>query len=194
MKRRTLLVPWPVVLVFALLWVVIAIALLRIPNPVTKQPAWIRTLNEEYDFSVEHPDKWIARTYGEQGFRGATRVKLELYASLLGSFRIFVSQQDANQPALEDVAQWGMDLISEGNKILADSGEMAFQEIDSWEDTIQETTVLRRRYGNERYLFEDVYIARNSDMIIITLQATVAEFDAYLDDFNRVVASFAPIK
>lgn len=43
-------------------------------------------------------------------------------------------------------------------------------------------------------MFEDVYIARNSDMIIITLQSNTLEFDSYLDDFNRIVSSFEPLK
>ena len=87
-----------------------------------------------------------------------------------------------------------MILINEGNEIMIGRGETALQEIDFWEETMQGTSILRRRYGNERHLFEDVYIARDSDMIIITLQATGSEFDLYTEDFNRVVASFDPIK
>jgi len=87
-----------------------------------------------------------------------------------------------------------MSLINEGNEIMTGRGETALQEIDFGEETMRGTSILRRRYGNERYLFEDVYIARDSDMIIITLQATASEFDRYTEDFNRVVASFDPIK
>lgn len=43
-------------------------------------------------------------------------------------------------------------------------------------------------------MFEDVYIARSSDMIIITLQSGASEFESYLDDFNRVVASSGPLE
>lgn len=194
MKHKSLLVVWPILFVFALLWSLVAIALLRKPTPVTQETEWIRSFNEEYGFSVEHPNKWTARVYGQQGFRGATEVKLELYDSLLGAFRIFVSQKEARQPTPQNVAQWGMSLINEGNEIMTGRGETALQEIDFGEETMQGTSILRRRYGNERYLFEDVYIARDSDMIIITLQATASEFDRYTEDFNRVVASFDPFK
>jgi hypothetical protein len=73
-------------------------------------------------------------------------------------------------------------------------GESPLTEIGLWEDKIEGELISRRRYGNERIMFEDVYLARNSDMIIITLQSGAAEFESYLDDFNRIVDSFEPVE
>jgi hypothetical protein len=122
-------------------------------------------------------------------------MKLEMYQSLLGDFRVFIFQRGSQGvPSLEDVSGWGALRIQEVNESVSNRRELLWQEIDLWEDSIQGHPVLRRRYGNEQFMFEDVYIARNSDMIIITLQSDAPVFDSYLDDFNRVVASFEPLE
>ena len=41
-------------------------------------------------------------------------------------------------------------------------------------------------------LDEDVYIARENDMIIITLRTTQDEYDNFVDEFDTIVASFTP--
>lgn len=43
-------------------------------------------------------------------------------------------------------------------------------------------------------MYEDIYIARTNDIIIITLQANESDFESYLEDFNAIVASFRPLE
>ena len=155
---------------------------------------WVPITNDLYNFSISYPSVWEAEAYGEQGFRGASLIKLQIFDTLLGNFRVFVSQQDAQSPSIQRVAEWGAERMKERSEILAQRGEIVLEEIDLWEDSIQGQPVLRRRYGNEQFMFEDVYFARKSDMIIITLQSDASDFESYLDDFNRIVASFKPLE
>lgn len=194
MFRKSFHVSWPVVLVFTVLWLILMLVLLRPRPPIPPdEVVWTRVVNDEYDFSVEYPSKWVAETFGENGSRGATDIKLEIYQTLFGNFRVYIFQRKSPRPDLQDVSRWGETMISEANTRLRGRGEPTYKEINLWEDSLQGQTILRRRYGNERFMFEDVYIARHSDMIIITLQSETAEFESYLDDFNRVVASFEPV-
>jgi len=196
MIRKTFHVTWPFVLGFTVLWLILMFVLLRGRLPVAPDKVvWSRIVNDEYNFSIEYPSKWAADTFGEHGSRGATDMKLEIYQSLLGNFRVFIFQRNhQGEPNLEDVNNWGALKIKEANESFNNRGDPRWQEFDLWEDSIQGHPVLRRRYGNEQFMFEDVYIARSSDMIIITLQSDAPVFESYLDDFNRVVASFEPLE
>lgn len=195
MFRKTFHVSWLVVLVFTALWLILILILLRPRSPIPPdEVVWTRVVNDEYDFSVEYPSKWVAETFGENGSRGATDIKLEIYQTQFGNFRVYIFQRKSPRPYLQDVSRWGETMISEANTRLRGRGEPTYKEINLWEDSLQGQPILRRRYGNERFLFEDVYIARHSDMIIITLQSETAEFESYLDDFNRIVASFEPVE
>ncbi len=197
MIRKTFYVSWPIVLGFTLLWLIVIFALLRgriFPTQTDEETRWVHITNDLYNFSIDYPNVWTAEVYGEAGFRGATLIKLQIWDTTLGNFRIFVSQRDAQAPSIQQVADWGAEGMNISSEILSQRGGEAVQEIDLWEDSIQGHPVLRRRYGNEQFMFEDVYIARNSDMIIITLQSDAPVFDSYLDDFNRVVASFEPLE
>ena len=197
MIRKTFYVSWPITLAFTLLWLIVMFVLLRgrifttAPDADTR---WIRVTNDLYNFSIEYPNIWEAETYGEGGFRGASHIKLQIFDTMLGNFRIFVSHQSAHVPSIQQAAEWGAERMKIRSELLAQRGNMGAIEFGLWEDSIQGQPVLRRRYGNEQFMFEDVYIARSSDMIIITLQSDTLEFDSYLDDFNRIVSSFEPLK
>ncbi len=195
MIRRTIRLSWPVVLIFTLLWVMLMIILLQGRLFTSSGNSdWTHVTNEEYNFSVEHPAKWAADTFGEIGSRGDRELKLEVYAALLSTFRIFVYQKGYPQPTPQDVAAWGMTRIEQVDANLSRRGQPTLREIDYWESSSQGQPILHRRYGNGLITFEDVYIARSTDMIIITLQNDAAAFDNSLIDFNRLVVSFAPLQ
>lgn len=197
MIRKTFYISWPIVLAFALLWLIVIFILLRgriFTTPPSTETRWVQITNDLYNFSIKYPDVWKAETYGEGGFRGASHIKLQIFDTMLGNFRIFVSYQSAHTPSIQQAAEWGAERMKIRSELLAQRGNMGAIEVGLWEDSIQGQPVLRRRYGNEQLMFEDVYIARGSDMIIITLQSDTPEFDSYLDDFNRIVASFEPLK
>lgn len=197
MIRKTFYVSRPLALGFILLWLIVMFALFRgriFPSQTDKETQWIRITNDLYNFSIDYPDVWTAEVYGEAGFRGARLIKLQIRDTILGNFRIFVSQQGAQSPSSQQVADWGAVRMKIRGEILSQRGGEIVQEIDLWENSIQGHPVLRRRYGNEQLMFEDVYIVRSSDMIIITLQSDASEFESYLDDFNRIVASFEPLE
>lgn len=196
MFRKTFHVPWQVVLGITLLWLLLMFALLRERLPISSEEiVWGRVANEEYNFSIEYPSKWTVDTFGDAGSRGATDIKLMVQEpTLRGTFRIAIYWRSYHQAALEDVENWGASRIMQINERLSSRGEQSLQEIELWEDSIEGRPIVRRRYGNERVMYEDIYIARNDDMFIISLQSETSEFESYLDDFNRVVDSFEPLE
>ena len=92
----------------------------------------------------------------------------------------------------EDVAAWGEEILFDINR--ANGYGSYYDPIDLQEEVINGYLVLRRSYrlGGDRD--EDVYIARTNDMIIITLRTEQGEYERYIDDFNRIVSSFAPME
>jgi hypothetical protein len=61
-------------------------------------------------------------------------------------------------------------------------------------DFVEGNKVFVRRYADGEITKEDVYIARENDMIIITLQSETDDFDEYLEDFYRIVDSFRTVE
>lgn len=195
MMRRTIHISWAAVLAFILLWLILMFTLLqgRI-LPASSKDTWTKITNDQYGFSVEYPAEWAANTFGVRGSRGDTELKLEIYDTLLGTFRVFVYQRDFSQPTLQDVAEWGMTRIERANINLSRRGEPILQEVSFWESSRQGSPVLNRRYGNEQLTFEHVYIARSGDMIIIELQNDATAFDNSLMVFDRIVTSFTSLQ
>jgi hypothetical protein len=65
------------------------------------------------------------------------------------------------------------------------------------EDEIDEHLIMRRRYQLGSLLREEVYIVREIDMFIITLQYPEWGFENYLIDFDHMVHmvnSFSPLE
>jgi hypothetical protein len=154
---------------------------------------WRTITNDLYHFSVEYPTKWSTRIYGENGHRGADEVKLRIYRSFTGYFEIAVQRKEAIDPSVNDVADWGEDRIERLNRIKPRSRE-SYQELDFRVDFVEGNKVFVRRYADGEITKEDVYIARENDMIIITLQSETDDFDEYLEDFYRIVDSFRTVE
>lgn len=193
--RKKVLFSFSVAFLFLAVWSVLMIVLLQLPiNGRQSRTEWETITNTQYNFSVEYPTKWLARTYDELGKRGYEPVKLDIYRSLLGNFKIEVLFQSASNPTLEDVVSWGDARINSGNKSLQSRGEDTYEKSPLQEDTINGQEILRRVYQRSVIKSEDIYIARDNDMIIITLQSEKEDFDAYLEDFERIVQSFRPLE
>jgi hypothetical protein len=193
--RQKVVVSFSIALLFLALWSVIMIVLLQLPlNRSQSKTEWKTITNAQYNFSVDYPTKWVAKTYDEHGARGAKAIKLDIYHSFLGYFKISVYYQSASNPTLEDVALWGEARINRGSRSLEDRGEKPFEKLTLQEDTVNGQEVLRRIYQGGGTKNEDVYIARVNDMIIIRLQSEEENFDTYLEDFERIVQSFRPLE
>jgi len=182
---------WQVYVIFLVIWLLGASYVLGFWNYLTPPDEWKTITNDLYHFSVDYPTKWSAQVYDEHGFKGENEAKLRIYRSLLGfgNFEIAIRQKNAVNPSINDVAKWGTDQIKNINRNMPRSNNI-YQELSFGEDYINGNQVLVRRYGNGEITNEDVYIARENDMIIITLQAETDTFDQYLEDFYRIVESF----
>lgn len=194
MARKTVHVSWPVVLAFTVLWLVV-MALLYGPRFPRASGSEFRSVrSEQFGFSVIYPAKWRAHTYGEEGFRGQTEVKLRIFERQFGSFEITISRQAAPQPTVQDVAAWGAERIDRTNERLQGSSTPQFEAYALTEGETAGQQVLRRRYSNNRTEVEEIYIARTNDMIIITLDSDASAYESLLDEFNQIAESFRPIE
>ncbi|WP_420642693.1 hypothetical protein [Candidatus Leptofilum sp.] len=187
-------VSWRTLLFFVLVWF-IAYSFLSGFWPVVRSDGeWKTITNLQYGFSVDYPTKWNAQIYDESGFKGEDDVKLRIYRSFRDIFEISVEHKLASEPTLEEVIEWGNLQIDVSAANLARRGiEPNYELVNSEEMVIRGKTVFRERYSLGEAMYENIYLARENDMIIITLQAKETEFDNYLEDFNAIAASFRPL-
>ena len=154
--------------------------------------------NAEFGFSVEYPTKWHVQTHGETGYKGERDVRLRIYRYAHNPFRISVHQKSTQNPSIDDVVEWGSRRIQETNNHISKMGDPELTELIEiffqQENIAGEKTIARRRYGGNGIIYEDVYIARGNDMIIITLQASEEYFESYLDEFDEIVNGFSPLQ
>ena len=193
MVRKTFYISWPVALVFILLWLFVSAILFGVRFPHADQGEFRTVTNEKINFSVIYPAKWRAHTYDEAGFRGQRELRLRIFQSQFGSFAITVSQKAYDNPAVENVAAWGMERIDETNETL-EGRTPKFEAEALIEDEIAGHRVLRRKYSNGQTVFEEVYIARAADMIIITLNTDASAYKSLVDEFNQIAKSFRPLE
>lgn len=191
--RKKIILSLVITLSFLAIWLVVLSVLLQLPIN-RSQTEWATITNAQYNFSVDYPTKWIARTYGEHGFKGEKDVKLLIYRSLLGYFEIAVYYQPASEPTLQDVITWGDMRIAKINQGLIRRGEETIEKSVIEEDTIDGHKIAKRVYWGGGVKNEDVYIARTNDMIIIRLQSEEDDFEKYLPDFEKIVQSFRPLQ
>ncbi|MCA9935759.1 MAG: hypothetical protein H6662_06730 [Ardenticatenaceae bacterium] len=192
MKRKIRYVSGPTALLFIVGWLA-AFALLTGRWPNTRPDGEYKTItNTEYGFTVDYPTKWSAQIYGEYGLKGADQIKLRIAHSVFDQFVIYVNYQRATKPTLQEVIDWGNELTSRFRSTQESIAQ--YEEFGLQYDMIQDTPIARLRYRSWDRMYEDIYIARSNDMIIITLQAPKGDFDSYLEDFNAIVASFRPLE
>lgn len=193
--RRQIQVSWRTILLFLLVWFLGASILLDFWPIVRSEGQWNTITNTTYGFSVDYPTKWKARIYGEHGFKGADEVKLRIYRSLTGTFVITVNHLEMPNPTVEDAVNWGKSRIRDSAQNLrGQEGTPNYENLGLEEMIFNGHTTLKQRYKLGSVLYEDVYIARTNDIIIITLQADESEFNSYLDDFEAILTSFRPLK
>jgi hypothetical protein len=192
--RKQIQVSWRTIFLFLLVWFIGASILLDFWPIVRSEGDWKTVTNMEYGFSVDYPTKWKARTYGEHGFKGGDEIKLRVYRSLMGAFVITVQYQAMPDPTLLDAVSWGKSEIDNSISNLTARGEQPnYESIRLEEDVVNGYTVMRQTYKLGSVMYENVYIARTNDIIIISLQAEPSQFDGYLEDFNAIVSSFRPL-
>ncbi|WP_420629535.1 hypothetical protein [Candidatus Leptofilum sp.] len=161
--------------------------------------AWItgerkNTSSPAFGFSVTHPGIWDARQYADGGYRGDETVVFIISSDLVADFNgIRISRQPANNPTLEEVAEWGKDLRREDGWRLNRTYQ-GFEVSDLQKEMIGDYPVLRRIYRVDirNAVDEDVYLARQNDMIIFTLRTTQEQYDNLIGEFNLIITSFTP--
>ena len=186
--RKTFDLPWPV---SVFLFVVILLVGFGFLNALSSPPPesvprdqWETITHELYGFSLDYPPRWLAETYGESGFKGNKLVKIRINRGFAGTVFVRVYYQPAIHPTLEDVERWGQyagALRSESATVL------------SFENTALNGHEVTKRTYRSTNTYQDVYIARENDMILIQLQAQDSDFWDFLPTFDEIVASFRPM-
>jgi hypothetical protein len=154
---------------------------------------WKTLMHDQYYFSIEYPGKWTATKYGESGYRGANEIKLYIYRTHFENFSIRIIQIDSENPTLEEVAGWGENRINQLN-LNEDQPERILKVQNLRDYIVEGNKALVRRYGNIGRTYEEVYIARPNDMIIIQLSAEADDIEQFLADFYRIVDSFQTLE
>lgn len=149
-------------------------------------------MHDQYHFSVEYPSKWAASVHGESGHRGADEIKLYIHRTYLENFSVRVYRIEAENPSVQEVAKWGENRINRINRN-EERSEFILREIKFSDHMVNGNKALVRRYGNEGRMYEDVYIARPNDMIVIQLYTESDDYTRYIGDFYRIVESFRPL-
>jgi hypothetical protein len=194
MVRKTVYISRPAALAFVLFWILLLALIYGFRFSRADKGEFRSVTNEQFNFSVTYPARWRAHIYDEAGFRGQRELRLRIFQSQFGSFAITVSQQASARPTVEDVAAWGIERINETNESLQGSGTPKFDAQTLLEDKIAGHRVLRRKYSNGQSIFEEVYIARDTDMIIITLNSSFGQYEGMVNEFNQIVESFRPLE
>jgi hypothetical protein len=121
-------------------------------------------------------------------------VKLRIWDTNLSSFMIEVWYLQTPSPTLESVLKWDDMWLERARQNVTSRGGNDYEEIALVEDTMQGQPVMKRTYKLGDNLYEKVYIARSSDMVIIKMQVPDGTYNTYIDDFNRIAASFTPVQ
>lgn len=150
---------------------------------------WKTISHPQYDFSVTYPSRWHASTYGEHGFKGEESIKLYISPDRHAS-AIVVRRRAAANPTLEDVVKWRY-YSRIYNRL---ENHSSYEEVYLREFEIDEHPVAVRQYKSGNYMYEDVHIARSNDIIVVTLEGEISDFETLHDEFDRIVKSFSPME
>ena len=171
---------------FFIFWLLLMSLLFDLWPVILAKEDWATITHSQYGFVVDYPTKWVAKTYGEHGYHGIENQKLRIYPPL-GDTYITFRYTFSSEPSLESAAMRGSFNLDRFRDV------EAFAESSLQEDAIRGIPILRRKYRVENLMFEDVYIARSEDIIIITMQSSVSNFDKDYDEFEAIVDSFRPL-
>jgi len=158
---------------------------------------WIFSESSRYGFEIAYPAKWTSDQY-IGGYKNNDEVIFVIsnpfpYDSSF--YGVWISRQEVDNPTPEDVAAWGESLLINRGEKLETRGERGYELINFEPATINGQLVFTRIYligGNLKS--KDVYIAREHDMIILSLRTTPKHFDVLVRDFDRMVESFRSTK
>ena len=183
------------IFVFIIIWLVVVSVSSRC-NPIAMlTDSWKTSTSTRYGFSVDHPKWWIARSYGEGGYRGDDEVIFIISSNFDPGFNgIEISRQVATSPSptVWEVAEWG-ERLQKQRKVY-DTPNPDYSQTPLQILSVDGYTVLSRTYKRGSFTDEDIYIARAEDMIIITLRTSNGQYEKYLDEFTRVWESFTPLE
>lgn len=160
---------------------------------------WQIAENQDFGFSIEYPTRLYMFLADEYGYRGRQDVR---FIAIAPSTRppmhltITVEIRPLANSTLNNVIEWGnedLDSIKADPVKLLNAG---LEEIFLKEDFVGNTKVFRRRYAfrKSELMYEEVYISRRDDMVIISMRVSEADFEESLEVFNRMVESFKPLK
>ena len=182
--------------IFGIGWLILMYALYDVRPLAFITNSWKTTTHINFNFSIEHPRRWVAHKYGESGFRSKDDVVIRLSSDMETAFNsVWIQHRWAENPTLDDAVNWGEDYLQSIRQNAYRSGNtLAYEEFDYWEDNIHGVPISRRVYQLGSLVNEDVYIARSNDMIIITIETSQDQYENHKPEFDRLVESFSPLE
>ena len=174
-------------------WLILMYALYDVRPLAFLTNSWKTTTHSKFNFSIEHPRRWVEHRYGELGYKSNDDVVLRLASDMKTAFNsVYIQHKWADNPTLDDVANWGKFYI--GKRMQRAARSFDYEELELFSDDIQGVPILRRVYRYGPMVNEDVYIVRSNDMLIITIETSQAQYENYKPEFDRLVESFSPLE
>mgnify|MGYP001144594080 CR=1 FL=1 len=140
-----------------------------------------------YNFTIDYPGKYIARQYGNEGYRGHEELKLRIEKTSYDKMGIWFEYREFENPIVDDVLRWRNEQSKLGSvgTLKKQLSPVEIDEYDAWE--------LDYTYENGTSVNE-VYVLRDNDMFIITLLAPSGSIAGYRNDFEFILNSFQPLE
>lgn len=189
--------PFFIIIVILILFILLS----RCENMSNTQTddGWDMVNYEEFDFSIEYPNRLYMKLGNESGYRGADYIRFIVSTTGVqrpGNLIITVETKTAEKPTLHDVISWSNEDLDEIKSDSVRVINIGFEEKFLVEDQINNVPVYRRRYAYEKsgLISEEIYLARANDMVILRIRVDAEYFDEYLVIFNQMVDSFEPLK
>ena len=175
-------------LIWSIILTILVACEISAPNEQEKSQLerWKVFTSSAYGYSLEYPMDWQAREYLD-GLKGNKDIIATIILSTPFTAAITIKRIQIENPEVEDIADWGEELIT------SRFSSYELQELESIE-LANGQKALARIYlpGIDKPInskFIDVYIARESDGLIIRLEAIENKYDSVNEVFEHVINS-----
>lgn len=153
---------------------------------------WHVFTSSTYDFTLEYPANWQAQEYLD-GSKGDRNVIATIIPPTPFTAAITVKRVEMENPTVEDVADWGEQLITSRFESTAyELHQLESTELASGKSALTRTYIA----GTDKLvssMFTEIYVARERDGLIIRLEALENKYDSVEAVFEHLIESFTLI-
>lgn len=153
---------------------------------------WHVFTSSTYDFTLEYPANWQAQEYLD-GSKGDSNVIATIIPPTPFTAAITIKRVEMENPTVEDVADWGEELITRRFASTAyEVYELESIELANGESALTRTylTAIDKPVSSR---YTEIYIAREHDGLMIQMGAVENKYDSVEAVFEHLIESFTLI-